>query len=64
MRVPTLGTEEDLVIALVEERGVLVHPGYFFDFPGESYLIVSLLPPEAQFAQGLDRIFSHIVSHA
>jgi hypothetical protein len=36
---------------------VLVHPGYFFDFPRESYLIVSLLPPEAPFAAGVERMF-------
>ena len=29
---------------------MLTHPGYFFDFPRESFLVVSLLPPEATFA--------------
>ena len=31
------------MIALVEEDGVLVHPGYFFDFAHEAYLVVSLI---------------------
>ena len=39
--------------------GVLTHPGYFFDFPRESFLIVSLLPPEAAFADGLSRVLRH-----
>jgi len=30
---------------------VLVQPGYFYDFPQGSYLVVSLLPPEREFAK-------------
>jgi hypothetical protein len=37
---------------------VLVHPGYFFDFPRESFLVVSLLPPAEQFSDGVSRILS------
>ncbi|HKT80970.1 MAG TPA: pyridoxal phosphate-dependent aminotransferase [Vicinamibacterales bacterium] len=59
MRVPSLGTEENLVIDLLERAGVLVHPGYFFDFPRESYLIVSLIAPEADFQEGILRIVRH-----
>jgi len=39
---------------------VLVHPGYFFDFPREAYLVLSLLPPEAEFAQGVARIVERV----
>ena len=39
--------------------GVLAHPGYFFDFPRESFLVVSLLPPEAVFAGGVARVLRH-----
>jgi aspartate/methionine/tyrosine aminotransferase len=35
---------------------VLVHPGHFFDLPGEGYLVLSLLPPEETFRQGVERI--------
>jgi aspartate/methionine/tyrosine aminotransferase len=59
VRVPTLGSEEDLVIGLLHEHGVLVHPGYFFDFAEESYLIVSLLVEERAFAEGIQRILRH-----
>ena len=43
---------------LLNIDGVLAHPGYFFDFPRESFLIVSLLPPEDQFATGVERLFA------
>jgi hypothetical protein len=46
LRVPSLEPEEGLVLRLLDE-GVLLHPGYFFDFPRESYLIISLLPRES-----------------
>ena len=59
LRVPTLMPEEDLMLHLLTESSVLVHAGYFFDFPTESYLIVSLLPPDATFAAGVSRILGH-----
>lgn len=58
LRVPTFESEEDLALRLLD-AGVLAHPGYFFDFPGESYLIVSLLPPRDTFRDGVSRILRH-----
>jgi hypothetical protein len=52
-----LGSEEQLVLDLLNRDGVLTHPGYFFDFPRESFLIVSLIIPEATFATGIERLF-------
>lgn len=62
MQVPSLGSEEDLVVTLVDRVGVLAHPGYFFDFPRESYLVVSLLPREDVFADGVRRVLQHVES--
>jgi hypothetical protein len=59
IHVPSLSTEEDLVLSLVTGHAVVAHPGYFFDFPRESYLIVSLLTPAAVFEDGIGRIFGH-----
>jgi aspartate/methionine/tyrosine aminotransferase len=58
LQVPSFEPEEDLVLRLLGD-GVLTHPGYFFDFPRESFLIVSLLPPEASFADGVSRVLRH-----
>jgi alanine-synthesizing transaminase len=60
VQVPSLVTEEDLVVDLVTSAGVLVHPGFFFDFPRESYLVISLLPPPDVFADGIDRVLRHL----
>lgn len=43
VQVPSVLSEEALVLALLEQDGVLVHPGYFFDFPREAFVVVSLL---------------------
>ena len=56
VQVPTLRSEEELVLDLLTRDGVLVHPGYFYDFPRASYLIVSLLTPEGPFATGVGRM--------
>ena len=56
LRVPALDPEERLVLRLLEEARVLVYPGYFFDFPREAFLVVSLLPEPEVFATALDRL--------
>lgn len=59
IQVPSLASEEELVLDLLTRDRVLVHPGYFFDFPRESYLVVSLLAPVAAFDEGISRLFAH-----
>ena len=61
LRVPATLTEEERVARLLEERDVLVHPGYFFDFPAEAYLVLSLLPPPGDFAEGVERVLADLV---
>ena len=56
LRVPVTGTDEDLSIALVERYSVLVHPGHFFNFSREGFLVLSLITPEQEFQEGLQRL--------
>jgi len=58
VQVPTLESEEALVIDMLEHEDVWLHPGYFFDFPRESFLVVSLLVPEDRFAEAIPRVFA------
>ncbi len=55
LRVPVTRSDEDLAIALLERGGVLVHPGHFYDFHSDGYLVLSLITPAATFAEGLRR---------
>ncbi len=64
LRVPAIRGEEALVLDLLEQDHVLVMPGYFYDFPSEAYLVVSLLPDPEVFGAGLTRVLAQTrVSH-
>jgi hypothetical protein len=56
LRVPATGSDEDLVIELLEGCDVLVHPGHFFDFPRDGFLVVSLIVREPEFQEGARRL--------
>lgn len=56
LQVPATESEEHLVLRLLEDHHVLVHPGYFFDFPTEAFLVLSLLPAADVFAEGVSRV--------
>jgi len=57
LRVPATRTDEDLAIDLLHRASVLVHPGHFYDFPSDGYLILSLLTVPGEFREGTRRIF-------
>jgi alanine-synthesizing transaminase len=61
LRVPATLSEEERVLRLLEADDVLVHPGYFFDFPHEAFLVASLLTPPDDLALGLDRLIAGLV---
>ena len=61
LRVPVTRTDEDLAIALLRQASVLVHPGHFYDFPGDGYLILSLLTQFSEFREGTRRILQFLV---
>jgi alanine-synthesizing transaminase len=52
VRVPRHPDEEERTLRLLARHGLRVHPGFFFDFPAEAFLVVSLLGPEDAFARG------------
>ncbi|MGH9701766.1 MAG: aminotransferase class I/II-fold pyridoxal phosphate-dependent enzyme, partial [Candidatus Acidiferrales bacterium] len=58
LRVPSAQNEEDLAIRLLEARDVSVHPGHFYDFPAGGYLVISLIAPQPDFSEGIQRLLS------
>jgi alanine-synthesizing transaminase len=56
LRVPALQSDEDLAIELLRKVAVLVHPGHFYDFPKDGYLVLSLITPTEEFREGISRI--------
>jgi alanine-synthesizing transaminase len=53
LRVPVTRSDEELAIELLNEKSVLVHPGHFYDFPNDGYLVLSLITPPREFAEGM-----------
>jgi alanine-synthesizing transaminase len=58
LRVESDRTDEDFAIELLDAKDVYIHPGHFYDFPAEGYLVVSLICPEPDFAEGIRRLLS------
>ena len=58
LRVPVSRTDEELAVELLEQRDVLVHPGHFYEFAGDGYLVLSLITPKAEFREGVSRLLA------
>lgn len=56
VRIPVMQTDEELAVALLRDKSVLVHPGHFYDFSSDGYLILSLITREDEFAEGIKRL--------
>jgi alanine-synthesizing transaminase len=62
LRVPVTRSDEELVIELLREKSVLVHPGHFYDFPSDGYLVLSLIAPRREFADGMSAVLEKLSS--
>ena len=60
LRVPATRSDEDLALSLLEEKGVYVHPGHFYDFSSDGYLVFSLISKEAEFSAGSQFVLGHL----
>lgn len=58
LRVPATRSDEDLAIELLTTKSVYVHPGHFYDFGADGYFVVSLIPPEGAFSEGIRGMLS------
>ena len=64
LQVPSVRSEEALVLDLVERDGVLVHPGYFFDFPREAFVVVEPAGGPRVFDAGVSRLLARVTEVA
>ncbi|HKV81777.1 MAG TPA: pyridoxal phosphate-dependent aminotransferase [Candidatus Sulfotelmatobacter sp.] len=64
LRVPVTRSDEELAIQLVREKALLVHPGHFYDFDSDGYLVLSLIVLEADFEQGIQRLLEFVSASA
>jgi alanine-synthesizing transaminase len=59
VRVPVTRSDEELAIELVREKHVLVHPGHFYDFASDGYLVVSLIGDDGEFREGMGIVLEY-----
>jgi aspartate/methionine/tyrosine aminotransferase len=60
VRLPATRGEDDWVLGLLEERDVLVQPGWFYDFFEEPFVVLGMLTPEADFEAGVRRLVDYV----
>ncbi len=56
IQLPRTLSEEDWLTRLLQEQNVIAQPGYFFDMASEAYVVVSLITPEHDFLEGIQRL--------
>ena len=60
LRVPAILPDEEMAVALLERESVLIHPGRFFDFAQDGFIVASLIPPTSDFAEGARRLIEFL----
>ena len=60
LRIPATRPDEELALELLEKHGVYLHPGHYYDFPGDGFLVLSLIAPEEDFKEGVRRLCAHL----
>ncbi len=60
LKVPRTKSDEEWAMELLNEYGVYLFPGYFFDLQNEGYLVVSLLTQSEVFVSAINNLIHHI----
>jgi alanine-synthesizing transaminase len=56
LRVPNDRSDEELAVEALQKAHVVVHPGHFYDFPSDGFLVVSLIGSFEEFREGITRL--------
>lgn len=64
LRVPSVRSDEEWALELLTRDGVLVHPGHFYDFPSEGYLVASLLPTPEIFQEAITKLLARVTTNS
>jgi aspartate/methionine/tyrosine aminotransferase len=55
LRVPAIRSDEELALELLASQDVYVHPGHFYDFSSDGFLVVSLISRPKEFSEGVSK---------
>lgn len=56
LRLPNIFSDDAWAARMLKQSNVFVHPGHFFEIEQDSCIVVSLLPEEGEFSEGLSRL--------
>jgi alanine-synthesizing transaminase len=56
IRVPATRSDEELALELLATNSVYVHPGHYYDFPTDGFVIVSLVTSGSTLSQGIRQL--------
>jgi alanine-synthesizing transaminase len=60
LRVPAIRSDEELALELLAAKSVYVHPGHFYDFPSDGFLVVSLISKAPDFLAGIAKALQFV----
>lgn len=63
LTLPAAITDEQCCLEVLMEHGLIVHPGFFYDFVEDNCIVVSLITPEEEFGRGLALLRDYLNSH-
>ena len=64
LRLPATRSDDEWALGLLERCGVLVQPGWLYDFEGGPFAVISLLVPEPDFSEGVDAVIAFVTAVA
>jgi alanine-synthesizing transaminase len=64
LRLPRTRSDEEWALRFLREDGVLAHPGHFYEFAFDGFLVISLLPRAECFEEGIARILARVAREA
>jgi alanine-synthesizing transaminase len=57
---PRIMSDEEWALLILKECNVLLHPGHFFEIEQEACFVMSLLPQESVFSNGIRRVLEYM----
>jgi aspartate/methionine/tyrosine aminotransferase len=62
LRLPEGEDDEELACRLLIDDHVVVQPGFYFDFPEGDHVVLSLLTPADEFAEGVRLLAARLMT--
>lgn len=53
-------SDEDFVVKLMQETAIFAHPGYFYDYDEDLYILISFLMPQSKLKTNLEKLVKFI----